>query len=278
MRWILLLPIVLACVDHGSDRTPLPATPGVPEPSAIAIANERAIATVATPRAVEADSAFPAPVVPEPPQDSLRFDAAGHPLLPWIVRSACQGEDCTTQFEGLACSATVLHAEPVEASPVVATVAEGEMVQVVRRDLHVNRAGIIVVKRDHVLDHDYSDEDDLVPRTDTLHFARGDTVYALHYLALGRWVWAYHARIYDSNEFWGAATHDMGANSSDSSVAIARSQPQREDWWLVATRAGVVGWWSNTAHWELHGTFQMQHWGDDCAQIRKRVLESDERH
>lgn len=244
-------------------------------PSAIAIANARAIATVVAPRTVGVDSAPTIPVVPEPPQDSLRFDAASHPILPWIVRNACEGEDCTTQFEGVACSATTLHAEPVETSPVVAAVNEGEMVQVVRRDLHVSRAGIVVTNRDLVLDHDYSDEDDIVPRTDTLRFARGDTVYTLHYLALGRWVWAYRGRVYDSNEFWGAATeHDMGANSRDSSVAIARSQPRREDWWLVATRAGIIGWWSNrTPHWELQGTFQMQHWGDDCAQIRKRVLE-----
>lgn len=266
MRWILLLPLVLACTDHGADHTSVSATPAVPQSS------PSAIATVVASQAASLDSAPAIPDVPVPPQDSLRFDAAGHPILPYVVRDACEGEDCTSHFEGVACGATTLHAESAETSPVVATVAEGEKVQVVRSDLHVGRAGIVVIKRDHVLDHDYSDENELVARTDTLHFVRGDTVYVLHYLALGRWVWAYRGRMYDSNEFWGVATHDMGGNSTDSSVAIARSQPQREDWWLVATRTGVLGWWNDTAHWELHGTFDMQHWDDDCAQVRKRVL------
>ena len=273
MRWILLLSLALACTDRGADRMAVARTPAVPQPSGIATATEPALATVAAPSAATADSAPSMPDVPVPPQDSLRFDSAGRPILPWIVRSMCEGEDCGTHFEAEACSATALHAEPDETSPVVARIAEGERVQVMRSDLHVNRAGIVVIKRDHVLDEDMSAEDDVFPRKDTLHFARGDTMYVLHYLALGRWVFAYHGRTYDTNEFWGTATPDMGANEADSSIAIARSRPEREDWLLVATRANAIGWWSGT-HWELQSTFTMQHWGDDCAQIRKRMLRS----
>ncbi len=271
MRWILLLSLAVACTDHGADHTSVASTPAVPRPLPAGSANEREIATVTVPHVAAIDSAPAAPDVPLPPQDSLRFDAAGHPILPWIVRKACEGEDCETQFVAEACAATALHATPVETSPVVATIAQGEVVQVVRRDLHVQREGIIVIRRDHLLDQDLSDEDEVVPRTDTLRFARGDTVYALHYVELGRWVWAYHGRVYDSAEFWGVATHDMGSNSRDTSVAVARTQPQREDWWLVATRARVIGWWSGT-HWELESTFAMQHWEVDCAQMRKRML------
>ena len=267
MRWILLLPLALACVDHGADHASVPKTPDAPQPSPIAIA------TVAAPQTPSTDSAFAVPEVPVPPQDSLRFDSAGHPILPWIVRNTCEGEDCGTQFEAEGCSATALHAEPEETSPVVASIAEGERVQVVRSDLHVNRAGIVVMKRDHVLDKDTGAEDDVVPRKDTLRFTRGDTMFVLHYLALGRWVVAHHGRTYDTDEFWGTTTHDMGANEGDSSVAIARSRPEREVWLLVATRPGVIGWWRGE-HWELQSTFAMQHWGDDCAQIRKRMLRS----
>ena len=267
MRWILLLPLALACTDHGADHTSVPNTSGVQQPSTIAIA------TVAATHAVGIDSAPAIPDVPVPPQDSLRFDSTGTPILPWIVRDACEGEDCGSQFEAEACSATALHAEPEETSPIVASIAEGERVQVVRSDLHVNRAGIVVMKHDHVLDEDTGAEDDVIPRKDTLHFTRGDTMFVLHYLALGRWVVAYHGRTYDTNEFWGTTTHDMGANAGDSSVAIARSRPERGVWLLVATRANVIGWWSRE-HWELQSTFAMQHWGDDCAQIRKRERRS----
>jgi hypothetical protein len=273
MRWLLLLSVVTACTDRGADHTSDAKTPAIPQSSAGPIANEPAIATVATPRAVAADTAFPAPEVPVAPQDSLRFDATGHPISPWIVRNTCEGEDCGTQFDAEACAATELHAEPEETSPVVARIAEGERVEVVRNDLHVNRAGIVVMKRDHVLDEDTSDENDVYPRKDTLRFTRGDTIFVLHYLALGRWVFAYRGRTYDTNEFWGTSTHDMGANEGDSSVAIARSRPEREDWLLVATRAGVIGWWSGK-QWELQSTFAMQHWNDDCAQVRKRALRS----
>lgn len=273
MRRILLLSLVLACTDRSADHTSIAKTPAVPQSAALPIANERAVATAATLHAVAADSAFAAPEVPEPPQDSLRFDAAGRPILPWIVRSMCEGEDCGTRFEAEACAPTALHAEPDDTSPAVARIAEGERVQVVRSDLHVNRAGIVVMKRDHVLDEDTGEEDGVFPRQDTLRFTRGDTMYVLHYLALGRWIFAYHGRTYDSNEFWGTTTQDMGANDGDSTVAIARSRPDREDWLLVATRAGVIGWWSRK-HWELQSTFAMQHWGDDCAQVRKRMLRS----
>ena len=271
MRWIPFLWLVVACADHGADRPSVASAPALPRSSPTGNATDAVIATVTGVPDVATDSAPPVPVVPEPPQDSLRFDSAGHPILPWVVRSMCEGEDCGTHFEAEACSGTTLHAEPDDTSPVVARIAEGERVQVVRSDLHVNRAGIVVMKRDHVLDEDTGEEDGVFPRQDTLRFTRGDTMYVLHYLALGRWIFAYHGRTYDSNEFWGTTTQDMGANDGDSTVAIARSRPEREDWLLVATRAGVIGWWSRR-HWELQSTFAMQHWGDDCAQVRKRML------
>jgi hypothetical protein len=96
------------------------------------------------------------------------------------------------------------------------------------------------------LDWDEYTDGGTFPRKDTLHLAAGDTVYLLHYLALGSWAWWHRGKDDGGAEFWvGPEDGELGGviSGSDSSVAVALSHPRTADWWRVETRSGASGWW-----------------------------------
>jgi hypothetical protein len=176
---------------------------------------------------------------------SVKFDADFHPVLPLTFANACQGEDCITRFPGTVCAATKLLAAAVDSAPVITTLVAGDSVEVLRRDLRVPSVGVVVLRKDFVLDYDIDMETDAkMARPDTVRFARGDTVYVLRYVALGAWLWAYRGVVHSSSQFWAAAPgQSLGVVSARSSVAAASSNPVVEDWWYAKPRAGTAGWW-----------------------------------
>jgi hypothetical protein len=188
--------------------------------------------------------------------------------MPQVVRGFCQGESCERgDYPALACATVELRSAAADTASVVARVQRGDTVHVRARDLHVLEPGRVVLRRDFALTWDVDAGGDQFPRSDTLHFAAGDTVYLLHYVALGGWVWWYRGREQAGGEFWagppdgelGAATH-----ARDSSVAVGLSQPRTADWWQVETRTGRSGWWrADTLH-GLLSIFRMQKWDDEC--------------
>ena len=276
MRWLFmsLMAIAAGCTERRTEA-PRPAPP--------VVVQSRAESVSATPDSVTAtaDSVSATPdeaesVVASPRADtsSVRFDEAGHPFTPIVLRDYCEGEDCGTHFEAIACLSTGLRASPSDTSAIAIPLAEGDSVKVIRRDLRVVSPGVVVMKNDFVIDHEEVEVTGgfkNFPRPDTVRLARNDTVYLLNYEALGRWSWALRGRLHDSDEFWAAAPGGgLGGAGSDSTHAVARSTPITEDWWLVQTRAETSGWWHGDDNQELQSISHMQHWGDDCDQVRKR--------
>jgi hypothetical protein len=131
------------------------------------------------------------------------------------------------------------------------------------------------MKKSFVLDHEMvegAEGDVPSPRSDTVRLARGDTVYLVSYLALGRWRWAHRGRLHDSDQFWAsAADQGLGAPDTDSSRAVALSSAKSEDWWYVQPSHGAPGWWRGDDRVELQSIGGMQKWNDDCAQVAKRA-------
>jgi hypothetical protein len=201
----------------------------------------------------------------------IRADSSGHLVFPIVLVNACEGEDCETQFTALACDDAVLRSASSVRAPRVARITRGDTVEVRRTDLHIIRPGIVVLKRAYVLDSEASDDPDQsrIPRTDTLRFAAGDTLYLLRYLELGSWLW-WHGRPSSGSEFWagpagegyGGATH-----RSDSSLAIARSQPEVDVWWLIERQGATSAWWLRDSRGSIRSLPAMQHWGEHCPRV-----------
>lgn len=214
------------------------------------------------------------PVVATIPVDTVvadtgaRTDSLGRLQFPIILGSSCEGEDCETSFKGLACDNAVLRASPSATAPVSARILRGDTLNVRRTDLHVLHPGIVVMKREHVVDSDADSETgESIPRTDTLRLAPGDTVFLLQYGALGSWEWWYRGRTSFGNEFWAGPPdgHLGGAiDLKDTSIAVARSQPKIQGWWLIQRRNGDVGWWATDSARTVRSIFKMNHWEDWC--------------
>jgi hypothetical protein len=295
MRWLLILPLTFACAgtESGDSSTSrLRASAALPESTALAIARERATANTAVPRSVEIDSANAAagaqseptsytgpkgfPALPAPDSEPMRFDVKGRPILPIVLPDYCQGESCESSYYAVACLPTGLRATPTDSARIVTPVVQGDTLRV-RRDLYVRAPGIVVVKKDFVLDRDEDEGTEgqmTIPRQDTVRFVRGDTVLLLAYVELGKWVWAYHGELYTSAEFWADAPgRRFGGVRRDSTHAVTRSRPKAEDWWLAQPRKGAAAWWRGDGHLELQSISGMQRESDDCAQVRERARE-----
>jgi hypothetical protein len=264
MRWPHVLPLLIAaaCAGTGTEGSRSAALIGVK--SRVYSSGPRA---VPAPPAADSSGSDTA---------TVKFDAAEHPVLPVVLRDYCEGEDCGTHFDAVACIPTGLRDAPSDGAPITIPLAAGDSARVVRRDLRVLSPGVVVVMQDFVLDQEEVEVAGGVakaPRTDTVRIARGDTLYLISYLAMGRWRWALHTRLHDSDEFWAAAPEGgLGGAGDDSTHAAARSMPETEDWWLVETRSAKAGWWQGDGHSELQPISDMQHWSDDCDQVRARSL------
>jgi hypothetical protein len=273
MRWLLLLPLLVACdrlrpparAERAVDSvrtvvavapdtaTPVVAPPPAPDSTTAAALDSVApsavpdsIVAVAVPDTVAVRrTAFVVParlakLPPSPESEPMEFDAEEFPVLPYVRYGDCEGDGCESGFVAYACRPAVLLASTEQDAPAAAQIPAGELLQV-RRDLHLVSAGIVVVKQDFSLDWDEG-KNDVVARADTVDLAEGDTVFVLRYLARGRWTWAYHGRLHDSGEFWSAATR-TGAKRVESEYAARRSLPTREHWWNVTRLDGTSGWW-----------------------------------
>jgi hypothetical protein len=266
MRWILLLPLAIACT-RAEDNAPSSSSQQAVT-STTALAATRATSTgAATAVAAPSSVGFDTGAVPQV-SAPLQFDAAGHPILPIILHNDCEGEDCEVSFPAIACLPTALRSAPAESARIVTAVAKGDTVQVVRRDLRVRAVGVVVVRRNFVLDRETDEGAEvtsLLPRSDTVRLTRDDTVFVLRYMLLDRWRWAYHGQLHDSQGFWtGPPDHEPGLKGSDSTLAVARSSPTTEDWWYVQPRTGVPGWWRGDGHEELWSISDMVRRHDDC--------------
>jgi hypothetical protein len=289
MRWVLLLPLVLACdrlrpparAERSVDsvRTVVavaPAPPVVvppPAPDSTPAAARDSIVPPAVPDSnvsIAATDTVPArrtafviparlaKLPPAPESEPMEFDAEEFPVLPYVRYGDCEGDNCESDFVAYACRPAVLLASTEADAPAAAQISQGELLQV-RRDLHLVSAGIVVVKQDFSLDWDEG-KNDVVARADTVDLAEGDTVFVLRSIARGRWTWAYHGRLHDSGEFWSAAT-PTGARRAESEFAARRSLPTREHWWNVTRLDGTSGWWlqavsGNRSEVETHGELQ----------------------
>ena len=176
----------------------------------------------------------------------VRVGVDGRLVLPIVVEASCEGEDCPTSFTAIACAAVELRARPDTAAPLGARVARGDSVHVQRTDLHILEPGIVVVKQPIVRESEPSMDDDRpMPRSDTLRFTPGDTVYLLQYEQLGWWRYWWKGKTLDGAGFWGVprGRAALGAAGADTSHAVARSQPVMERWWLLDNGTRPTGWW-----------------------------------
>lgn len=220
----------------------------------------------------------PPPPPPAAPAETIRLAGAPQvgssrpaegpapPMMPMIFPRTCEGEDCQAEFSALACAAVELRSDAADTAPIVARVAKGDTVNVRTQDLHVLKPGRVVVRRDFTLDWADAGEG-RYPATDTRRFAAGDTVYLLHYNALGSWTWWYRGEVQSGNEFWaGPRDESLGGvtGSRDSSIAVALSHPRRESWWRVEPQSGAGGWWRADTLYSLLSIPWMQHWATGC--------------
>ena len=275
MRWLLILPFVVAC-----DRvrppapaekpavpapTPAPVVAAVPAPdtapvvalqsmpdsmpapapvSVVAVVSDSA--AVAKPESAVVRSRaliIPASLAllpPDPENDPLDFDAVGAPVLPYVSYGDCEGGRCSTGFVALTCVATTLRSAASVDAPIAVRLPAGELIQV-RRDLHVVEAGVVVVKQDYDLEWDETATAE-VARGDTVHLAQGDTIFVLRNVERGRWTWTYKGRVHDSGEFWSTTTR-RGVRRGESDIAVRRSLPRREQWWSAKRIDGTTGYW-----------------------------------
>jgi hypothetical protein len=248
MRHILTLLLLTACVKGVDDEHgPVNDSAGVQPATSMA-------AVGADSGAIASDS------------DPVRFDATGRPIVPTVLSGDCEGEDCEYAFPAAVCRPVDLRAAPTESAPVIGHLASRDTVQV-KRDLHVKTVGVVVLKKTFVLDRDIGDIEEPTPqpRSDTVRFAQGDSIYLIRYLSLGMWRWAHRGRQHDSHEFWSALPgRDQRPERNDSSLAAARSEPIREDWWHVRSGRGAEGWWLGSGHDDLVSTSDRVRRHDDC--------------
>ncbi|HET9004310.1 MAG TPA: hypothetical protein VFN39_09970 [Gemmatimonadaceae bacterium] len=251
----LVLAFATACATR---EKPAPSTADTTRPSAgntLTVAHPGTV--IAPQQAVRKLVVNPPPPI-MPADTVVRADSSGGPRMPVVLPHWCEGEDCEETFRAIACREVQLRVAPSDSSAVVAELLRGDTVEITRRDLHVLRAGRIIVRRlitidSYTVDGPHGDEQR--PRDDTVHFAPGDTVYLLAYTGMGSWYW-WHAGKAEGTELsfavaddgWLGITRKIDADSR----AIGLSKPQTADWWLVRPRVGGTGWWRNDGSWSLH--------------------------
>lgn len=227
--WLAILAL-LACAHE----TPPPVRDTTPPPTPT-------VAAVDSPQPkAERDSAFQAwleendPPLPPPPK------IEGYPI---IYKNSCVGEICGAERVVLACADVPLHESASKDSPRSLMLKKGDTA-VAGQDLHVIAPGIVVLKRDFVLDHVISEEGNRVPLADTLRFVAGDTVFLELYGQLGIWNARFRDRKLFIEEFWGAPKKwdRLGGAGTDSTSAVLRSEHYMDTWWPMQLADGRTGW------------------------------------
>lgn len=265
--------VVIAACSRGRSteetRASAPASPTIPSSTVASPTVESptvASSAVATPVATAAPLAHDS-VVTSTPDTGVRVGADGRLLLPIVFAESCEGEGCETSFRAVACATLDLRSAADSAAPVVARLARGDSVHVSRTDLHVARPGIVVVKQRIVRASERDmDSNEPMPRQDTLRFAPGDTVYLLQYEQLGWWLYWWKGKTTDGEGFWGIPADDeaLGVVSDDTSLAVARSQPVIERWWLLDDGKHPIGWWRADSARYLPSVSRVPRGEDQC--------------
>jgi hypothetical protein len=241
--------------------------------------------TAAAPSAVSLDSTgsdsviqaaaspvTPAPSVAEAPTvDTVLVDGAvlDDPSVPWnkyprLRPNDCAGEACDIRFPAVACAEVQLRSAPSDNAPLDIVVPRNDTVLVTQTDMRLESPGVVVFRKAWTYDRVDTD-DGLLPGSDTVHFAAGDTIYLLRYYGLGNWEAAVHGkRRAISGWFW--FSEDMlGTFNSDSSIAVGRSSPKVSTWWHVSVKDGRRGFWKfDSDGWRTGLKPDAKYWEGDC--------------
>jgi len=192
----------------------------------------------------------PAPVpkdpAPEPqaPADPLR--APRHhrdwgpvnnrpPVMPYIVKNACEGEGCAGSGTWAACIDVAALREKRLGAPVVFTVQGGEKFTALTIDIHVEAPGLVVFR------HPMSNRSDEGNEVDSIAFTPADTLYLLNSHGEGYLVWWFRGQAGEGYQFW----RDIDANEvtkypADTAVLVRR--PKTTHWVHARNAAGQEGW------------------------------------
>jgi hypothetical protein len=236
---IWIATVVLAACARETPPPPRDSVTLSAAPASRDTASVAAVDSTPAPKAEE-DSAMQAWLkendFPLPPPPKVE----GYPI---IYRNSCVGEICGAERVVLACADIPLHESASKDSPRTMVLKKGDTA-VAGQDLHVIAPGIVVLKREFTLDHVVSEEGNRVPLADTIHFARGDTVFLELYGQLGTWHARYRGRKLVLEEFWGAPKKwdSIGGVGTDSANAVLRSEHYMDTWWPVTLPGGRTGW------------------------------------
>ena len=164
--------------------------------------------------------------------------------MPMLRAGSCEGEDCTYGVPVVACrDLTLLAADSLRAKQ-SGFVHRGDTVTLVTGNLRLFEPGIVLIKRDYAITN-YSDGEGGTgrPRSDTLRFYAGDTLYVLDYLELGDWNWWYRGKAGSGAEFWTGPLQRVFEAGDDQRPAVSISKP-RGEWWYKLQRdpRSEAGW------------------------------------
>ncbi|HEX2205219.1 MAG TPA: hypothetical protein VHG91_18060 [Longimicrobium sp.] len=183
---------------------------------------------------------FPAACEPaRPPADALdsvpgaaalvQGAAAAEPVAgePYVARGACPFECCRYNDAWAATEAVRAFAAERDTSRVAFTISAGERFTGVTGNVHLDRVGVVVVRRAVDAGRDAEGS----PRS----FAAGDTVHVLDYLGEDFFRLRHRGRVLEAQRFWGEVG-DTGWDGELVAAPVAR-------WWAkVRDRAGREGW------------------------------------
>jgi hypothetical protein len=160
--------------------------------------------------------------------------------IPAVMEGACEGEGCEAEYEAMACRPVKLVASPTNAAA-VAVLREGDTVDV-RMDLHLDKPGVVVLKRDIEVPDEWNTEPGIAPPP--LRFKAGDTLLLLNYIGEGFWKGLHGGRIMEVEEFWGGPGQAERGDKDSAQAAVATgTAPVIRTWLRISRGDQVVGWW-----------------------------------
>jgi hypothetical protein len=169
-------------------------------------------------------------------------DAGGGAAWPRISEDACQGESCTSTYTAVPCRELPLVAGPRNPA-IVAALTRLDTVEV-RTDLHLEKPGVVVIRRDVSVPDDWNSGTKQAP---PLRFATGDTLFLLRYIGEGFWRGWYKGRELEVAEFWGGPQPLRSAEDSARAADAMGTWPEIRTWLRISRGGQVVGWWQDTS-------------------------------
>lgn len=146
---------------------------------------------------------------------------------PYVARGACPFECCTYGDGWVASEAVRAYAAERDTSRTAFTLAAGERFTGVTGNVHLDRVGVVVLRRAV----DAGAEPGGAPRV----FAVGDTVHVLDYLGEDFFRIRHRGRVLEAQRFWG----EVGDTGWDGELLVA---PVARWWARVRASGGREGW------------------------------------